>query len=351
MISKEEFIHKIKTEVFPKLLATEKARKKALLKGYFFIFLACLFVPLLFKNFNDIDSAKIFLMFVYGFILVGGIIWADFRNQKKAIFSPIFLNFLGDLTNKRSLISDAILRYTALFPTFDYVSYDDSISGTFENTQFSVSEICLKRRDKRFDLTVFNGICINIPMKSSVSGYTLLFNTKIPQMIPVLKKVKLEDVSFSKKYQIYSDNQIDARVLLTPAFMERLDNLQKCFHNKRVDVSFFDNQAVFVIHTSKNLFEAYPLFRSVTDVKTYERFYDEVKAIYDMINLLSINNMTVPVNRSNYKKLYRQMFPKNKIRLDAFIDEVFKVLKLFAILFFICFIIYLLKGLSSFFSG
>ena len=77
----------------------------------------------------------------------------------------------------------------------------------------------------------FRGICIYVPMKKSVSGYTLLFNTFIPQHIPVLKKITLDYLSFRKNYQVYSNDQIEARVLLTPVFMEKLNNsfMEGCY--------------------------------------------------------------------------------------------------------------------------
>ena len=36
-----------------------------------------------------------------------------------------------------------------------------------------------------------------------------------------MQPVRLEDAAFEKKYEVYSSDQIEARALLTPAFMER----------------------------------------------------------------------------------------------------------------------------------
>lgn len=310
MISKEQFIHKIQTEVFPQLLATEKARKKALFWGFLWLFIASLlfiYASLHYPDdFADNDMFKALLAPIMICIFLTGAVWYNFirkqTHKQKEKLSPLFLEFLGNLRNRQTVINKSLLQHTGLFQPFDYIAYDDCISGIFNDTQFSVAEIKLRVCNGKHDATIFKGVCIDIPMKISVPGYTLLYNTKIPQKESVLKKISLEDVSFCQNYQVYSDDQINARVLLTPAFMEKLNHLKKAFHHKRIDVSFFGNHAVFVVCTWENLFEPYSLFKKVT--KSYEKFYDEIKAIYDMINILSINNKSISTSGSFNKKLY-----------------------------------------------
>ena len=40
-----------------------------------------------------------------------------------------------------------------------------------------------------------------------------------------LQDVKLEDISFDKRFNVYTKDQVEARYLTTPTFMERLKNL------------------------------------------------------------------------------------------------------------------------------
>ena len=319
MISKSQFISKIQTKVFPQLLATESCRKKALGLGLFFLFMAGLLLIYTYKNYERVLGDDDFVL--AGIIICIGItsyIWTNFVRKQKRKFSPIFLELLGNLYNRQEAINKTLLQHTCLFPRFDYIAYDDCISGTFEHTQFSLAEIKLCICGGKHDTTIFRGVCIDIPMKIPVSGYTLLYNTKIPQKIPVLQPVSLEDASFCHNYQIYSDNQIDARVLLTPAFIEKLNKLKSSFHNKRIDVAFFDNHAFFVVRTGENLFESYSLFRNVTNIKIYAKFYDEIKAIYDMTHILAINNKSVPTGGVFNQELYRQIVSKQKKQANCF---------------------------------
>lgn len=52
------------------------------------------------------------------------------------------------------------------------------------------------------------------------------------------ERVKLEDVSFERQFEVFSDNQIEARYLLTTAFMERMSEVKKAFQGKNIQFSF-----------------------------------------------------------------------------------------------------------------
>ena len=59
----------------------------------------------------------------------------------------------------------------------------------------------------------------------------------------ILEKVNLEDTEFNKKFEVYSQDQIEGRCATTPAFMERLLNLKTVFGAKNIKCSFFDNKS------------------------------------------------------------------------------------------------------------
>lgn len=53
------------------------------------------------------------------------------------------------------------------------------------------------------------------------------------------ERVKLEDVSFERQFEVFSDNQIEARYLLTTAFMERMSEVKKGLSGQKYPVQFF----------------------------------------------------------------------------------------------------------------
>src|SRR5881398_3451621 len=62
-----------------------------------------------------------------------------------------------------------------------------------------------------------------------------------------LEKIALEDTIFGSEYEVYSDDQIKARRLLTPAFMERLIAMPQPFDHDLVTLSARDDQIFIAI--------------------------------------------------------------------------------------------------------
>lgn len=105
-------------------------------------------------------------------------------------------------------------------------------------------------------------------------------------------KIKFEDNEFNKKYDVYSFDEIEARYLITPAFMERFKNMQTAFGTKRVKCSFYDDKIMFAITTNKNLFELGSLFRPVTDYDNFNKFFKELTSILKFIDYFKLDEKT-----------------------------------------------------------
>ena len=105
-------------------------------------------------------------------------------------------------------------------------------------------------------------------------------------------KIKLEDIVFDKYYTTYSEDQVEARYLLTPSFMERFKNLEKAYGSKDIRCAFFDDQIMFAISTNKDLFEIGSLYHPLSDSRQVETFYNEITAIFDIIDELKLNEKT-----------------------------------------------------------
>lgn len=107
-----------------------------------------------------------------------------------------------------------------------------------------------------------------------------------------MQKVQLEDSEFEKRFNIQSENQVEARYLLTPSFIIRLKNLETSFGTKNIKCSFFDNYIMFAISTKKDLFELGSLYKSLKSKKSVEEFYNQIKSIQDMVEHFKLNEKT-----------------------------------------------------------
>ena len=105
---------------------------------------------------------------------------------------------------------------------------------------------------------------------------------------PKTEKIKLEDTQFN----VSSKDEIEARYLLTPSFIERFKNLQMVYNSRDIKCAFFKDQIMFAINTQKDFFELGSLFVPMSDTRQIEKFYNEIIAIYDMIDYFKLNEKT-----------------------------------------------------------
>ena len=141
--------------------------------------------------------------------------------------------------------------------------------------------------------TRFRGVVVEFAMNKDFEGHTfILDNTKDGKAINVNKnkysEVKLEDVEFEKDYTVWSDNQIEARYLLTTTFIERLKNLKTSYKAKYTRVSFKDNKIVIAAHTGRDMFKMANAFTK-TGKETFIELFNEIASVLEFIEQLKLN--------------------------------------------------------------
>lgn len=233
-----------------------------------------------------------------------------------------------------------------LFPPYTHRRDDDFFFGTYKDVSFKIVETTLYykiKTSKKRDKTSFRGVLVLfhtakktkspvvIKQRSSfkkklqlfwnllvmvyiiLSGaYIVFFNPVLLNVlilffaIPALligiavyinnlkfsNDVKLESADFNKKFSITTGDQVEARYLITPAFMERLLKLKTAFNADTVSCSFQENRVMFALGTSKNLFELGSLFRKADDPKSIKDFYNEFSSIIRMIEYFKLDEKT-----------------------------------------------------------
>ena len=106
---------------------------------------------------------------------------------------------------------------------------------------------------------------------------------------PYMGKINLEDVNFEKKYYVEAQDQVEARYILTTAFIDRLSNLQTVFCEKNTWISFNENKVTLSFETDKDLFELGNIHDSITNKGVLEQFYNEVTAITEIIDYFKLH--------------------------------------------------------------
>ena len=104
-----------------------------------------------------------------------------------------------------------------------------------------------------------------------------------------MQEAKLEDIDFDNRFNVYTKDQVEARYLLTPSFMERLKSVETSFGTKGIKCSFFENTIMLAIPTNKDLFELGSLYCPIQKSKEIAKTYDQIKSIQNMIKHFKLN--------------------------------------------------------------
>lgn len=190
---------------------------------------------------NDDPPGAFELVMFLGVGAIAGEVWAinklqtQYERLYKSRVLPALAARVGDLTYKPAS-ADKVhqLRAARILPECDSVQADDEIAGTHRGLGLSIIEARLRRRSGKQTQTVFDGLLVEIMLPRSLTGTTAVLtdegalgNFKTRWKTEGLETVRLEDPEFERRFEVYSNDQIEARALLTPAFMERFTSLAK----------------------------------------------------------------------------------------------------------------------------
>ena len=99
----------------------------------------------------------------------------------------------------------------------------------------------------------------------------------------------MEDVVFEKEFEVYSQNQIEARYLLTTAFMERMLKLKELYKGKKIQFSFQDSKVLIAINTKKNMFEPCTLLKTNLRQAQVYKVFEQFMTIFSVVDMLKLH--------------------------------------------------------------
>jgi len=293
-------------------ISTLKEARKRLIIWLFYIFFTSFIVYFLYKNFlelnRDIVAFTTLILVSVGvaapFFWIFSPIWSYEENIKKEIF-PNVLNFFGDFKYHIETKKSVKEYYaTELIPKHDTEIAEDHIVGTYKQIKIDLFETQLSRKVKYKDSngntstrqkTVFNGLILELSMNKSFGGKTVVKKDSgtvgnwFIKKSTSLKKVKLEDPIFEKMFEVYSDDQVEARYLLTVTFIERLKELVENFGGKSIQCCFYNNKLLMMIPIEKDMFEPGSIYEAEDFIDDSKSLLKELSLIFSIIDTLKLN--------------------------------------------------------------
>ena len=200
----------------------------------------------------------------------------------------------------------ARLRKLDLLPSFDRSRFEDFFHGERLGCQFDLCEAVLEdeQRDKDGDktyVTVFRGQFIRIAFPKKFLSTTIVrrdagvFNAL--HGLGDLKRVGLGDSTFEQAFEVYSNDQVEARYLVHPVFMERLLSLEAAYKGKNLRCGFQDG-ALLIALEGPDKFEIGDMFKPLADPARARRIVDDIAEVLKLMDAVLTAEIAPLVGRT-----------------------------------------------------
>jgi len=287
-----------------RLAALKNAQRNLLISIPLFLLVpACAFGLPFVIQFEDYPVPFAFMAI---FLSWSGLWWFVTRSLKmyqqsiKTEIFPNILSFVGDFAySPQTNQSAKQFEDSDIVPRFHRETSEDHIKGGYKGVEVELFETHLKRRKKTKKstsyVTVFRGLFITLSMNKNFSGKTIVkrdagkVGNWLQSSTQSLDKVRLEDPTFEKLFEVYSTDQIEARYLLTVTFMERLTELAGVFGGQSIECCFDRNHLLLKIPLKKNLFEPGSIFEPEDFIDDSKSLLKELNLIFGIVDILKLN--------------------------------------------------------------
>lgn len=249
------------------------------------------------------------LGFAGGALLFGGIGGAILLSKlARAPFKRILVGrtctFLGlEFTPKNFDFPIDAFRDAEILPSFQKHRLRDGITGRHRGVDIRICEAVLTRvrdnsRGKSVDKKseeAFDGLLLAYDFAQPFSGNTVVLSdmtwlgNKLMGLAQSGERVTLEDPAFERQFEVYSNDQVEARYLLQPRFMERLVSLaDRLDARKRMSLAFRGNRLLVALRTDADFFEGGGVLKDATDRQRADELLSEIQMIFDVVDVLDL---------------------------------------------------------------
>lgn len=219
------------------------------------------------------------------------------KKVKEAVINS-FLSFFGDFSwSMDKSMSIQELQNSCLTGEITTIKGDDYFEGAYKDTKIVISENKLMRGRGRDSQEIFSGIFVNLQMKKLSNARTIIIEERpesclnfLPTSFKGLEKVELEDTDFQKTFKVFSQNQIEARYILTTGFMERLKYLKEIFKVNDIRVSFWGYSVLIAMSCNKDMFVLGDITKPMSDTYEMQTLFEQFLSVLSIIDILNLNS-------------------------------------------------------------
>jgi hypothetical protein len=175
-----------------------------------------------------------------------------------------------------------------LLPSPTSFTVQDLFVGQRAGSNFSLCETTITQGSGKSRRVVFSGQLMRIASPRPFAGTTVVLRDSgwldRFQCPPGMKKVGLEDPHFEKIFEVFGDDQVEARVLLTPIFMDQLLALEQVFAGKHIRCGFCEGDFLVAVE-GPNRFEIGGMFSSLVERSRVDHIVGDLRVVIQLIDV------------------------------------------------------------------
>lgn len=301
------------SELYPKLHILEQQRLKIrntiLIKIAVYVLISIIISTLLmiYDSGNPFVNKSNLALF---FLAIGIVAYKDITKTFVNTFKHEIINDIAKFIDPSlNLVEDIEITATQLnnaeiFPKNpDNIYISDFFDGQIGETYIDFCELMLEKvtedeKDVHSRIT-FKGYYLIADFNKDFKGITIvspdLVSKRLGKVGELIRDkfsddtlVKLEDIEFEKEFVVHSNDQVEARYILSPSLMKKILNLKK-HTGSDIGICFIDSNLHLAIPHRKNRFEP-KIFKSIINYKEIEEFFLDFMYFIDIIDDLNLNN-------------------------------------------------------------
>ncbi len=235
--------------------------------------------------------------------IITGRSYGNFVNNYKKQVMPILLESIGPgfYYNLAGSIDENEFKASELYRRPDRFKGQDYVAGQLGKTAFRFSLVHAEEEvettstdsdgntttETRYD-TIFRGLFFSADFNKHFAGHTRV-QAGGTGFLSGLRSglVKLEDPDFSKSFTVTSNDQVEARYILSPALMRRLLDLRNRFDSK-VQAAFVGSRVMLTVPTRMNLLQP-RFFRKADNPEVVMGYLGFLQSAIGLVEDLNLN--------------------------------------------------------------
>ena len=215
------------------------------------------------------------------------------RSRQKSWLSKLFLSpsYIESNIKESEINEFSNLQIFKDFNKLYACHVDDYIKGIYSSIPIIMTDIYLSSENILFD-----GLIIKIPVNKNFLSSLYVTKQGIPLDILCSSnlnleycsqnRVHLEDPVFEKYFDVYADDQVEARYILTTGFMNRLVSIAAKNKKCSVSCSFIDGY-MYLALDGKDWFDI-PSSKSFSDIGNWQRVLVDFIDVFRIIDELKV---------------------------------------------------------------